>query len=314
MALRPLRLDDIDALLDLQTRSQTHDRYPYTPSRDELIENWESESFDPQRHSRVALNGPSLVGYGQIWHRPSGERLERVHLWGDVDPEHRRSGVGGSILDWQVEASRRLLAESGNDLPKYINVDCYDWCADRGAMFVSRGFEPTRYFEELLRPLDHRPDEGEVEGVAIVAYTEDLDEQARSVKNEAFRDHWGSTPTDQMNWKEWMESFAVRKDLTFLAIADDRVVGVSINAHYPEDAAYTGRTEGWIDALGVLEEYRGKGIASALMRTSMAAFADAGFTHAALGVDSANPTGAADLYRNLGFETKSRSTLYQIEL
>jgi len=47
---------------------------------------------------------------------------------------------------------------------------------------------------------------------------------------------------------------------------------------------------------------------------SLRAFADAGFSHAVLEVDADNPTGAARLYRNLGFEPHLRSITYEIEV
>ncbi len=44
------------------------------------------------------------------------------------------------------------------------------------------------------------------------------------------------------------------------------------------------------------------------------AFAEAGFDHAALDVDSENPTGAFRLYRALGFEPDHRAITFQIAL
>ena len=46
---------------------------------------------------------------------------------------------------------------------------------------------------------------------------------------------------------------------------------------------------------------------------SLDAFAAAGLTHAALDVDSSSPTGAARLYRSLGFETAARSVASRLE-
>ena len=45
---------------------------------------------------------------------------------------------------------------------------------------------------------------------------------------------------------------------------------------------------------------------------SLHAFAAADLTHASIGVDSENPTGAARLYRSLGFERAQRSITHQL--
>jgi ribosomal protein S18 acetylase RimI-like enzyme len=55
-------------------------------------------------------------------------------------------------------------------------------------------------------------------------------------------------------------------------------------------------------------------VASALIAASLKTFATAGFTHAMLGVDADNPTGAHRLYKALGFERERRSITHQIEV
>ncbi|HRE01803.1 MAG TPA: GNAT family N-acetyltransferase [Ilumatobacteraceae bacterium] len=59
-------------------------------------------------------------------------------------------------------------------------------------------------------------------------------------------------------------------------------------------------------------DWRGRGVASALIARSMDGFEQAGFTHALLNVDSASPTGASRLYRSLGFEPIARTVVHQI--
>jgi mycothiol synthase len=87
-----------------------------------------------------------------------------------------------------------------------------------------------------------------------------------------------------------------------------------LNTRFPDDDELLGRREGWIDNLGTLPEWRGRGVATALIAHSLHAFAGDGLTHASIGVDSDNPSGAARLYRNLGFEPRQRSVTWQIEI
>ncbi|HET9442577.1 MAG TPA: hypothetical protein VFO65_04595 [Acidimicrobiales bacterium] len=51
-----------------------------------------------------------------------------------------------------------------------------------------------------------------------------------------------------------------------------------------------------------------------MIARSLASFAAAGMSHALLDVDTDNPTGAARLYRDLGFEPLRRSTTFQVEV
>jgi ribosomal protein S18 acetylase RimI-like enzyme len=173
----------------------------------------------------------------------------------------------------------------------------------------------VRWFEELRRPLTDLPPPGEVDGITIVPWPDERDDELLSVRNAAFADHWGSTPISPATWNDHTHGFGSRPDLSFIAVdADDRAVGISVNARYEADDEVTGRRDGWIMTLGTLAEYRGRGIASALIVASLHAFAAADLTHAALGVDSDSPTGAARLYRALGFQPAERSCRYQLEV
>ena len=72
----------------------------------------------------------------------------------------------------------------------------------------------------------------------------------------------------------------------------------------------TGVREGWIEAIGVIPEWRGRGLGSALMVQSLNDFAALGFMRAALDVDTENPTGALQLYEKLGFEAVKRTIVF----
>ena len=104
---------------------------------------------------------------------------------------------------------------------------------------------------------------------------------------------------------------ASRLAWSFLALDGDRVVGVCRNGEFPSDTELTGRKEGWIMNLSTVRSHRKRGIASALIVASLEAFRDAGLTHAALGVDSENPTGAYGLYEALGFRPMHRVAITQ---
>jgi ribosomal protein S18 acetylase RimI-like enzyme len=95
---------------------------------------------------------------------------------------------------------------------------------------------------------------------------------------------------------------------------DGAVVGVCVNQVYPEDEAVTGRHEALISILGTTRAQRGRGVATAMIAWSLHAFAAAGFDWALIEVDVDNPTGAARLYRNLGFEPLRRSVTYLVEV
>ena len=89
-----------------------------------------------------------------------------------------------------------------------------------------------------------------------------------------------------------------------------RVAGYLRSARYEQDWEALGWREGYTDMLGVLADYGGRGVAPALLTAAMRAYQRDGMEFAAAGVDSDSPTGAVDLYRELGYAPTQGSILY----
>lgn len=304
---------DLVLLHDLVRQTEVADRIPVVTTFDE-VEEWAATSSEPARDLCTATLDGVPVGWGRVLHVPSGEVLERAYLSGAVLPAARRRGVGSAILSAGIERATDLLGAYDHELPRYMRVDLYDWIEDGHALCRAHGMTPVRWFEEMLRTLDDLPARSEPDGVQILPWDPSRGEEARQVRNASFADHWGTSVLTPSAWDEWMASHGARPDLSVMAVHDGELVGLSFNEHYPADEELTGRRDGWIQSIGVLRSWRGRGVASALIARSLEAFAGAGFTHAMLGVDADNPNGAAGLYRRLGFETQHRSTTFEREV
>jgi mycothiol synthase len=308
-------VDDFPEIVELLDRAYRHDGVPRSTDLEELEEELDDVAVVRATDTRVAEIGGAIVGYAYTIHLPSELREERSYVFGEVDPQFRRRGVGTALMQWALPRAEVQLRSSGRTLPRYIRTDRFDYLAGAHALFDSLGMRPVRYMEELLRPLADLPPLHTPAGTRIVPWPVDRDEEIRVEKNLAFADHWGSTPTSPLHWAGLVRGFGARPDLSFIAVDDDdRVVAHCLNHRYPSDDAVTGRSDAWIDSLGTLPAWRGKGVGSALVAHSLHAFASAGLTHASIGVDSENPSGAAQLYRRLGFTLQQRSITHEIAL
>lgn len=313
--LRPVQREDFPTLVDLHRVSTTFDGAPQVMTVEELDAELDDEHVVLATDTRLALVDGVPVGYAYTYHLPSEVREERCYIWGQVVPEHRRQGIGTALMEWGMARAEEQLRSSGRSLPRYIRTDRYDHIRGAHVLFERMGMRPVRYMEELLRPLTDLPPIPVVDGVRILPWPDDRDEEIREEKNIAFADHWGSTPTTPAHWQQMVRGHGARPDLSFIAVdAEDRVVAHCINHRFADDDELLGRSDGWIDNLGTLREWRGRGVASALVAHSLHAFAAAGLTHASIGVDSENPSGAARLYRALGFEPQQRSITHELEV
>jgi len=307
---------DAPAIRDLIVRSERHDGVPRVLELDELIEEMADESVDLAERSLVALVDGAIVGYMLVHHKRADVVEQRCHLDGAVDPELRGRGIGSALVEFGIERARLALTAIDDDLPKFIRLSGYDYVESVHRLAARMGFTPVRYFDELLRPLTDIPERLTIDGVSVLPWPTDRDDEIRASKNTAFLDHWGSVPTTAAAWHDQLHGYSGRPDLSFIAVdaRTDEVVAMLATSRYEADDELLGRRDGWIQTLGTLREWRGRGVGSALIVEALHAYDAAGLTHASLGVDSENPSGAARLYRNLGFEPRQRMITHQIQL
>jgi ribosomal protein S18 acetylase RimI-like enzyme len=171
---------------------------------------------------------------------------------------------------------------------------------------------------DLTQPLPETPELG---GIEIRLYAAELSEHVRITHNQAFvPDHWGSNPADPEPWLlNMVGNNDFRPQWSFVAIDPSaagprQIAGYALSAAYEQEWPTLGFKQGWTDVIGVRREYRGRGVASALLIASMQAFREAGMDGAGLGVDSANPNGALGLYNKLGYTPARGFVLYAKEL
>ena len=110
-----------------------------------------------------------------------------------------------------------------------------------------------------------RPD-----GVTIRTFETGRDERTFwEVAETSFEGHYGHVPSPFESWEaEWYQAHDWNPDGVLLAEREGAVVG--------ELAWVEAGADGYIASVGVLEEHRGRGIATALLRAAFADIAEAG--------------------------------------
>jgi GNAT superfamily N-acetyltransferase len=312
--VQSLTLDQAPEVAGLINRYERFWGLPALTPVEEVEDDFGEPFIDLELDSRGYWLEGDLVAYGLVWNRPSGAREERALLQGVVDPDYRGQGIGRHLLEWQVERGSASLADRDPAIPWHLRTGAVDWVEDNHRLYRRFGFEPVRYIREMLRAIDQPVTPRTPEGVEIIPWDRSLDDATRQALNEAFADHWGSTPIGEEAFQHLIGRSATRLDLSFQAVDEHEVVGFSLNGFFPDDEKVTGRREGWVRSIGVRRPWRGRGVASALLEHSFNVFLEAGMTHSMLGVDTENPTGALGVYEKLGYEPTHTFVISQREV
>lgn len=310
---RSARPADLDAWAALIARTAAVEEPVWFERRADLEQIMESKNNPAGPNTVLGLDSDGVPrAYARLTKNKDGAK---AHGFCAVDPQWQRRGVGSALLSWLEARTRQRFAEDagvGPDgagpgtakLVPRLRIFIEQKQQHQCALLEESGYGVVRYYNEMHRPLSAPLPEAPLErGLELVPMERGLSEALRLAHNQIFADHWGSEPRDEESWGFVVNDPLARPDLSAVVLASStgEVVGYQLASHDPDTAVTRGFTEGYTDLLGVRREFRGRGVAQALLADAMRRFATAGLDKASLDVDSENPTGAMALYRKMGY-------------
>jgi len=299
---RPATLDDLDDLVALSAAISADEHPEWSEPREEIEETLTLSFVDITRDTLIGEADGRIVAFGQALAPFEPETIVRSVFLGGVHPEFRGRGIGCALVGWLEGRGRQQLAAFEVELPGWLAAYTQERNPAAIRLFERAGYPTARYFSQLERTLDGSIPELELPApLRLVNASLDLSAATRAAKNSAFRDHWGSQPTPEEAWNNFMTASTRRLDLSFLAMDGDEVVGLVILDVNEEDWVRQGFPSSYISLVGVVAPWRRRGVAPALLAASLRASRAAGLERVALDVDSENPTGALGLYTGMGF-------------
>jgi mycothiol synthase len=272
LAWQPLTDDDVDALRHLARRCLEADGGLPQLAHEQMIR-------------RLFLSGSGIGGRDE-----TGDIVAAAGVFVDgaghrtatglVHPSTRWQGLGEELAQWARERSGgaplRVVAETtspGSD-----------------ALFAELGLQRT-FAEHVMRhPLDEVPKVKRPEGLTVAAWDDDTAGLFFTAYRQSFAARPGFPDPPREVWvREVSEDPGFRPQTARVALdPDGRPVG------------FVTVTEDWIDQVGVVPAWRGRGLGAHLVVRSLRALVKAGCDQAWLAVNVDNP--AHDLYLRLGFE------------
>jgi GNAT superfamily N-acetyltransferase len=175
-----------------------------------------TSSVAPSPSSMTGL----MVGYGLLAARAAAAPVHEMQYQDGVHPAYRGRGVSRQLLAWAEAAAVPLHRQRYPGRSLSLSGKCPAGNAGAVALYAERGYRRVRCFHGMTRdlsaPLSDAPAPA---GVEIVGFTPDRSEHARLIRNEAFRDHWGSTEITADSWAQFMVISAFRPAFSFPAYA-----------------------------------------------------------------------------------------------
>ncbi|MGW4489805.1 GNAT family N-acetyltransferase [Amycolatopsis sp. NPDC004368] len=314
---RPRTREDAQASADLLNAMDTVDGIGELYTAEDTLQELMDPGADLERASLAAFAGDQLVGFVKIRYKRFAEETHRVLLDGGVHPDHRRRGLGTTLVEVGVAAAKTLHTLHHPTLKLAVDVYKAEGLAGLAELLGAQGFTPARYLQRLERPLADVPAEPVMPaGLRLEPWAADLDEDFLAARNEAYRDTWAAPALPLDFWRNKFTNHTLRPDASFLLrdTTTGTPVGMLITNHWEADVAATGVRDAHVTALGTVPAHRNRGVAGALLGHALRAAAAHGFERASLNVDPASPAGASGIFTRAGFAPKTRYVRWALEV
>jgi mycothiol synthase len=319
IVIRPWRDErDYAAMIDVFHRARLIDGTGWELSEASLASDLRGLGIRPEESILLAIEDGRTVGWVRAYDFGCAPDEGRILMHsGQVDPAVRGRGLGRALLRAAQVELRRIRAIRP-DAPG-TTAGMHSWLFARNASAIALlegdGYDRLRYVIEMTRPLDELPDVALPAGLTTRPVTlADRLPIARAL-DVAMRDHRG--------WPDWsderleaMFDHPVRGQLDVWQVAwdGDRVVGGVLGYVDTDENEAMGRRRGYTEGIFTIREWRGRGVASALIARNLQLLKERGMVEAALSVDTENPTGALALYETHGFREHDRIIVFRKDL
>ncbi len=303
--LRPYSAADLEGLtrLLMQARAAPASLMPaglFTPQ--ELVARWARWHVDPE-HDINVLPGPGgeLTAYSRA--SLVTDPTVRVSMEIAVHPNNTRKGIG-SALYRLVEERVRNLQISHITSPVFLNDG--ETCPELTGFLLRRNFHPDRsYWQMRLDNLEAQPDPQWPDGFTFRSFSEgswsDAERWAYMV-HEAFGE-----PANASRVLMQMSEGGNSPGGYIFAI--DKATGQKIGTSRARIDTVAGEQVGYVGTVGVLPEYRRRGIAQALVLQTLHYLASQGMRSAILYVEGQNHS-ARLLYDKMGWKPVYQTVHY----
>jgi mycothiol synthase len=291
--IRAARREDLDATAAMLNEHSVRLHGTDDVTAPDLLQYWESPDVELGQDVLVAEDDGEIVGYADV-----GAHGE--HVWLDVRATDTKSLAGLLLAIENVAAAKA----PDSKLMGYSSADD----APLRDLYTGSGYELIRHSYRMRIDLDRTPPEPDwPDGFSVRTMGEGEERRFYDAQMASFADTWLFTAEPYELWRHWMvDEPGFDPSLWFAAEHGEDLAAIVI-ARAPENEPGLG----WVRVLGVLPEFRQRGLGQAMLKHAFREFARRGFKAVGLGVDAENPTGAVRVYERAGMRVERTSLLFE---
>jgi len=270
---------------------------------------------DPDKDMIFAEIDGETIAYSRVEWWQEEDPNDRIYThFVLIVPEWREKGIEQSMIQWCEKRLLDIAEEHPQDSKRLFQTYSSAHKPSFNKVLESFDYEAARFFIEMSRSLEVIPKAGLPEGIEVRDVIEQDERKIWDASVEAFLDHWGFAKPTEEDYISYKESKYWQPEHWQVAWDGDEVVSSVMNyIDYDYNQKFQ-RKRGWTENISTRRDWRKRGIARALIVSSMQMHKAKGMTEVALGVDTNNPSGALKLYQSLGYKKDKTEMIYRKEM
>lgn len=299
---------------EVPVRKFTDDRLPNLLDFIETINSWGNQGSELGRQTfRELLAQPGLDPSNNCLVVEEGGKIQGFCL---VVPE---TPIGRTVLELTMSLQRagspieREVIRSAVGRARMLGVRYVHLCLrnpqSKAVLLHEEGFSLVRTYWDMVWRRDELPQFAVPDGFALRSFQPGEAKVLTEVQNAAFAGSWGFCPNTvaQIEYRSAMVNTPNKGIL--LLYHGDKAAGYCWTCVAPAE----GSLRGVIGMIGVVPEYRGRGVSQTILLAGMERLKSLGVTDIGLQVDGSN-TPAIRLYTSVGFEKAGERYWFELDL
>ena len=310
---RPLRGEvDYPLMLAVAEGSNRADRIEGSVSLEDVARVCTpAAGYDPTQDLLLALGAtvqgglPSVIGYSRVGWYTGSEDTRLYYQISFLLPEWRGQGLWQTMVQQNECRLREIAAGHPSTTRRFFQAWATDTQLEWISVLESQGYQAVRFFFNMLHRLENIPDRPLPAGLEVRPVRPEHFRSIWDVQKEETRDLFETVAEDwtEDKYQAWLDRPSHTPHLWQVAWDGDQVAGMVLTRINQVENEKRGRKRGYTEHIFVRRPWRKRGLASALISSSLRVLQAHGMNEAELGVDSENQSGALGLYQTMGYQT-----------
>ena len=313
--IRPLSLADVDRYVDTQNAISAALGVKDRIGREIVLLEWQEPGFDLSESSVAYWKADGqLLGFATFW--ATAEKPVRPGVnWG-VHPAYLEHKLERELLDWADAKASDVIARCPPEARISLQTGARQGHTFAECALQDAGYSIRRSFYDMEIKLSERPHPPRFPmGIVSRPYHHETDLPLLvDVVRDSFSDHFGfieeSFERDLEIFRHWLDNDPYF-DPALVIFPVDEATGDVVGCLLGLTQDFKDPEAGFVDTVGVRRAYRRRGLASAMLQQSFAAFWDRGKRLVHLDVDGQSLTNAVALYERVGMHIYQRFNVYE---